>query len=218
MAIRKHVQWNGKRCVGYVDIGTGIETDARSGQMLYPRQKKHMIKLIRNTLADWRALIDSEGKIINWNYFKKLVDLHENEGLHAANKLSRRHINFKKEIMKVKFAVQVFSRSVAESLFCSHDPYLPQFEEVDATANFCLIINGLFDALNSRNVLSRSLWGQPLTLENKFAFVDLFKRSVQYLSTLKTVDSTNILDSFSILSIQNIFGDVVKITEIYSNI
>lgn len=71
----------------------------------------HMIELIRNTLADWDELIHNEGSTIKWEYFKKM------EVLHAGNKLSRRDLlNFNREIMKVKPAVQVFSATTAVAL------------------------------------------------------------------------------------------------------
>lgn len=264
MAIRKHVEWNGKRFVGYVDIGTGTTSDiipearealvfmlvalnsrwkiavgyfllngisalekanlvteclkiisecdiriasltfdgtstnfamsTKLGAVLsYPEAKPwflhpitnervhimldvcHMVKLIRNTLADWGLLVDGEGRVINWNYFKDLVHLQKTEGLHAANKLCRRHVYYKREIMKVKLAVQIFSKSVADALnFCDFDLKLPQFKEAAATANFCQIINDVFDALNSRNVLSKSTWGKPLTMDNEKAFEFFF--------------------------------------------
>jgi hypothetical protein len=78
-----------------------------------------MVKLIRNTLADWHILVDEDGRKIKWEFFKTLVDLQQTEVLHAAHKLTQRHIIFRQEIMKVRLAVQIFSRRVADALhFC----------------------------------------------------------------------------------------------------
>ena len=45
--------------------------------------------------------------------------MQEQEHLHCANKLTRHHINFENQKMKVHLATQLFSRSVAKSLeFC----------------------------------------------------------------------------------------------------
>jgi hypothetical protein len=104
----------------------------------------HMVKLIRNTLADWHILVDEDGRKIKWEFFKTLVDLQQTEGLHAANKLTQRHINFRQEIMKVRLAVQIFSRSVAAALdFCNKDLNLKSFADSEGTSNFCRKLNDI---------------------------------------------------------------------------
>lgn len=74
-----------------------------------------MLKLVRNTLGDWGTLYHQNGKSIEWDYLKKLVDLQEKGGLHLATKL-RRHIWYFKEKMKVSLGAQTFSASVADAL------------------------------------------------------------------------------------------------------
>jgi hypothetical protein len=104
----------------------------------------HMVKLIRNTLADWYILVDEDGRKIKWEFVKTLVDLQQTEGLHAANKLTQPHINFRQEIMKVRLAVQIFSRSVAAALdFCNKDLNLKSFADSEGTSNFCRKLNDI---------------------------------------------------------------------------
>jgi hypothetical protein len=181
----------------------------------------HMVKLLRNTLADWHILVDEDGRKIKWEFFKTLVDLQQTEGLHAANKLTQRHINFKQEIMKVRLAVQIFSRSVAAALdFCNKDLNLKSFADSEGTSNFCRKLNDIFDALNSRNLLSKSSWGKPLTLENITSFTTFFESSIQYISTLHTPDGQNILMTrrrtgfigliICLTSVQNMVDDLIK--------
>jgi hypothetical protein len=59
----------------------------------------HMIKLIRNALEHFKYLCDKDDGLIRWKYFEELVNLQKKIGLHAAIKIRRRHLNFKKEIM-----------------------------------------------------------------------------------------------------------------------
>ena len=40
-----------------------------------------MLKLVRNTFADGRILIDGEGDTINWTHIVDIHSLQENEGL-----------------------------------------------------------------------------------------------------------------------------------------
>jgi hypothetical protein len=83
----------------------------------------HMVKLIRNTLCEWGRLRDNSNDTqIRWNFFEQLVNLQDSIGLHAANKITQRHLRFKTEIMKVKLAVQLLSDSVTDALdFCNSD-------------------------------------------------------------------------------------------------
>ena len=54
--------------------------------------------------------------------------------------------------MKVNLAVQIFSRSVAKSLkFCREVLKLPEFSESEPTEEFLLVVNDIFDILNSRS-------------------------------------------------------------------
>lgn len=66
--------------------------------------------------------------MIRWEYFTKLHSIQVNEGLHLSNKL--RHIEYHKQKMKVKLAVQIFSSSVADALdICKSDLQLSEFTE-----------------------------------------------------------------------------------------
>jgi len=112
----------------------------------------HDLKLVRNVLADKKVLIDHKGNLIEWKYFLLLEELQRQESLHLGNKLKKIHVNYKNQIMKVKLAAQLFSRSVADALkLCKSDLELPAFKHAGATIKFILIINDLFDILNSKN-------------------------------------------------------------------
>jgi hypothetical protein len=123
--------------------------------------------------------------------------------------------------MKVRLAVQIFSRSVAAALdFCNKDLNLKSFADSEGTSNFCRKLNDIFDALNSRNLLSKSSWGKPLTLEDITSFTTFFESSIQYISTLHTPDGQNILMTrrrtgfigliICLTSVQNMVDDLIK--------
>lgn len=69
----------------------------------------HMLKLVRNCLGDFRTIIAEDGEV-SWTYFEELHTIQENEGLHLANKLRNKHLNYQKQKMKVRLAAQLFSK------------------------------------------------------------------------------------------------------------
>jgi hypothetical protein len=83
------------------------------------------------------VVVFGDGKNICWQFFDDLVSLQEEKGLHLANKIRRRHINFQGEKMKVKLALQTFSSRVADALeYCCKDLKLQNFEDADETISF----------------------------------------------------------------------------------
>jgi hypothetical protein len=76
----------------------------------------HMLKNIRNALSFYEKLFDANGNTISWKYIERLQSIQESEGLHIANKLTKRHIKFKQNIMNVRIATQTLSNSVKDSL------------------------------------------------------------------------------------------------------
>ncbi|CAK9292215.1 unnamed protein product [Gordionus sp. m RMFG-2023] len=106
-----------------------------------------------NLLAEEEILVnESNGELIDWKFIQNLHKLQEFEGLRAANKLRKAHIAFHKQKMKVKLAVQVFSASVANSLLFAQHQEITGFHNCDGTINFILMIDQMFDYLNTRNL------------------------------------------------------------------
>ena len=285
MAIRKHVEWDGKRFRGFVDLGTGINDDSLPpatdalvymavslnsnwkvpcgyflvngltgnekagltkeciaklhdvgvkvvsftcdgptshqsmlkalGARLSPDNLQaffehpcdpnakiyvfldacHMIKLVRNTMSDWKILKDKHGSAINWEYLVKLQELQESEGLHLANKLRAAHIDWKPQKMKVNLAAQTLSSSVADALeYCEGKLKLPQFQGCGPTVQFIRVFDRLFDVLNSRNPLARN-FKAPIRKSN-FEYTKKFlDEASEYIRNLKTSDGQSILTS-----------------------
>ena len=74
----------------------------------------HLIKLVRNCFGDYKNLYTADNSRISWAYLVDLNDLQTTEGLHLANKLTSKHIDFKSNKMKTCLAVQTLSKSVAK--------------------------------------------------------------------------------------------------------
>lgn len=99
----------------------------------------------------------------------------------TGNKLSKKHIEWEKNKIKVKLAVQVLSTSTANSLaFCKDDLGMKEFENADGTIKFCKTFDIATDILNSRSAFSR---GQKAPLAKKMKWNGANK-STKYRNTL----------------------------------
>lgn len=157
-------------------LGANIAAQDLKPYFIHPQSKEkvyiildicHMIKLIRNSFATSINMHDICGNKIDWQYIVNLVYLQEQEGLRAATKLSRRHLEWKREKMNVKLAAQTLSTSVANALdFCAIDLKLQQFNNSESTSLFIRNMNNIFDLLNSRNLLCKNETQQPISLSN----------------------------------------------------
>lgn len=99
----------------------------------------HMVKLARNMLKLYSSIISPTGTV-RWKYISDLNDVQEQEGLHAANKITHRHINFEGQKMKVALAAQTLSRSVATALCMLLEAGHPQFQDWLPTIKFIQVI------------------------------------------------------------------------------
>jgi hypothetical protein len=123
----------------------------------------HMMKLWRNLLAQC-GQIKWEFGIIDWKFIRALYFVQSTEKIVAANKLDRTHIEFERHKMKVKFAVQASSSSVADAIdFCRIDLKDPQFQGSEGTCHFIRQLDSVFDILNSRHPYEKGKNG-PLAL------------------------------------------------------
>lgn len=283
MAIRKKVEWTGDKVVGYVDCGTGIDTDCThiarealvfmlvavnaawkvpvayffingltalekaalvsqcleqihtTGALVasltfdgtitnlsmcknlganlninglkpyfeHPITKHkvfifmdacHMIKLIRNCLGT-KKIIGVKNNKVEWRYFDLLVELQNDEGLHAGTKLRYRHVEWAQEKMKVRLATQTFSKSVADAfLYLCEDLKLESFAEVQETAKFALIFNNVFDILNSRTQFAKYDYQKALSPDTKELFFNTMTSTIDYIKSLK-LDGEPILNT-----------------------
>nr|CAH7715037.1 unnamed protein product [Callosobruchus chinensis] len=89
--------------------------------------------------------------------------------------------------MKVSLAAQTFSRSVADALrFLEKDLALNEFQGAEATANFSVIINNIFDIFNSKSRRKTGFLGFIICIDNLQAFYMEYVIKYQYLSYILT--------------------------------
>ena len=75
-----------------------------------------------------------------------LYDLKQTEGIRAANKLSRLHVQYQENKTKVKLAAQLFSSSVGKALLYLEETGHHQFIGAGVTVRFILLIDQAFDS------------------------------------------------------------------------
>ena len=179
----------------------------------------HMLKLMRNMLADKGTLVDVNGGKIKWDFLVELKKLQTKEGLREGNKVTSRHIAWEKQKMKVNLAAQTLSSSVAEALeFCRDDLMLEEFKDCGATVKFIRTVDRVFDTLNSRNPLAKGCKA-PLRKSNEQFWRPFVLEAKQYLFDLKLSDGTRICESnrktgvvgliVSLTSFCHLFDDLV---------
>ncbi|KAF2886050.1 hypothetical protein ILUMI_20123, partial [Ignelater luminosus] len=155
----------------------------------------HMLKLFRNLLADVGFIYDSDRNAIKWDYIVRLHQIQKYEGVHCANKLQEKHINFSNQKMKVSLAAQTLSNSVANVLLFLRDGlHLPEFKDVGPTATFIKFVDRTFDILNSVDVWSKGSKA-PITTFNEESTKFNLNEAIAYFSKLKLADGTLISES-----------------------
>lgn len=134
-------------------------------------------------------MYDGNNGIVNWQYFDNLVKTQENEKLHLATKIRRRHMNWYREKMRVKIAAQTLSRSTAVALeYLRTSQYGNEdFKDSEPTEKFCLIFNNLFDIMNSRTKYGK-YFKQGLQKSNETEILSELVRIKDYILTLKGPD------------------------------
>ncbi|KAG0415141.1 hypothetical protein HPB47_007694 [Ixodes persulcatus] len=127
MSIKKRVNLDGKKVIKYCDLDHGIlNNDSVAyakhalGEVYGVLDACHMLKLMRNLLAEKQRIRDGEGRVVAWKYIEALGSLQQQQGLHAANKLRKQHIDFKSRMMKASLAGQPLSRCLLTRKL-SHD-------------------------------------------------------------------------------------------------
>ncbi len=212
------------------ELGANMSPPNLKPYFVHPSDKKkkvyvlldicHMLKLIRNTLADGGILVDGDGRKICWEYITALQKLQESEGLRLGNKLKQAHTNWWQQKMKVILAAQTFSASVADAIdYCRDTLKLPEFQGSQATVEFIRTFDHLFDVLNSRNPCAKG-YKAPLRKSNQETWAAFFEESYTYIMGLRNTAGTLMYKTrrktgfvgflVAIKSMEQIFSDLVE--------
>ena len=88
--------------------------------------------------------------------------------------------------MKVSIAAQTLSHSVASAITFLRNLGLQEFKESKATSDFILLMNNIFDMLNSKSKFGKHT-KKPISLEN---FYDIEAYLLNGIETLKSLKDT----------------------------
>lgn len=86
----------------------------------------HMEKLVRNTLAIKKIFYDDKNEKVEFKYFERLYEFSKKNDFHT-HKLSKRHMQWRRNMMSVRVAVETFSESVASSMQFLMEQKHPEF-------------------------------------------------------------------------------------------
>lgn len=143
----------------------------------------HMEKLARNTLASKQIIYDAQGNKIEWRYFESLYQFSTAYDL-KTHKLTKKHMDWKRNSMNVALAVETFSESVAITMQFLKNQGVSQFEGCEHTIAFIKRMNTIFDIFNTRNCKDRNIFKRVLSKENKRVIFDFFDETIQYFKSL----------------------------------
>lgn len=174
----------------------------------------HAIKLVRNAFGELRVFYDIYGRKIDYSYLEHLLNLQEAAGLHMATKLTKAHILFQKQKMKVRLATQLLSDSVADALeYCAYLK-IPEFEGCEGTINFIKLINSVFDVLNSRSIRPPG-WKKAMFPGNIGLVEALFEGAISYLQNLTLQSGQKLVDSRRKTGFGGLILDMVSSIRLY---
>ena len=149
---------------------------------------------MRNALGSWKTLIDGKNNVIRWQHIVDLYEYQKNNGFTLANKLTKQHVMFEKKPMKVKYAVQVLSQSVANALLTMSELKQEKFENVEATVEYLTTFDSIYDIMNSRSLQDK--FGKAAVQEkNEKNWKANFEKTAAYICTLKSNTGKPVLQS-----------------------
>jgi hypothetical protein len=115
-------------------------------------------------------------------FIKALYDIQQQHILHLGNKLKTKHIQWQKHKMKVSIAAQTLSASVASAITFLRENHVPEFKDSNATSDFILQMNNLFDILNSKSKFGRQ-FKAPITTESYVEILSYLNESIKFLTS-----------------------------------
>lgn len=118
----------------------------------------HMLKLVRNAIASKEQFTDSEGKLIAWSHYTKLVEISKINGCDLTHEMNNKHLNWKRRIMKVDLAAQTLSESTARAIEFLKEKNQEGFEDAAGTVEFTrfLISYSIFSIRRKMNMIQIS--------------------------------------------------------------
>lgn len=175
----------------------------------------HMIKLVRNALAQYKIMVDSEGRTIEWRFFEKLVEI----GLKSdfvSHKMNQAHLDVTRNAMRVGLAAQTLSSSVASSMKSLMDRGNSDFQGCAGTIKFIKMFDKIFDVLNSDVFRADNIYKTPITPSSKDRIFNFLDKAVGYIKGLTFFDGTPAIQHERKTGFKGIIADIVNVKSIYT--
>ena len=158
----------------------------------------HLLKNARNFLERRNVHVPGVPGVASWNHIVTLHELDTKESLKLIPRVTHQHITGLKfsSRMKVKYAANVLSHSVASALNYLLDlGKLPS--SASATSHYCQQINDIFDVLNSSSPRATNIFRRPYKTDGRSAI--FLQEALDWLKLLKRNNSDrkqNFIDGF----------------------
>lgn len=144
----------------------------------------HMEKLVRNTLASKKIFYDKNNNKIQWRYIEALYEYSRGHDFRT-HKLTKKHIDFKRNVMNVRIAAETFSLSVPNSIEYLMEEQRPEFQGAKPTIDFIRMMDKLFNVFNSKRLHDENVFKRALSPSNKRIIFEFLKECIEFFKTLK---------------------------------
>ena len=139
--------------------------------------------------------------------------------MHLANKLSKPHVRYHNQKIKVKYAVQVLSKSVATAIdYCRDVLKLKQFSDSECTTEFLRKMDTIFNVMNSSCGPNARDSKAPLSADNKESWLKGFDETEMYIYELSDATGKAILDGRRKTGFLGVLSNIQALKQLYLNL
>lgn len=162
----------------------------------------HLLKSLRNNFCNDASLkFHISDQLVRW---QDIVDTYKvdskSEVARSMIKITTVHLNptsFQK--MRVKYAAQIFSKSVAAAILTAHATNELKSSTALETAKFLITINDIFDALNSRVLNDANPIRSAISVFNEKP-LQVLKNAVQFFDSIKVYRNNKLANNIYCIS------------------
>ena len=150
-------------------------------------------------------------------YIRKLHRAQQKDMLHLGNKLKAKHVPWQNHKLKVSVAAQTLSHSVYAAITFLRNLKLKEFKDSKRTSDFILLLNNLFDILNSKSKFGKN-YKKPITLENILEVEGYLKSGIETLNFLKDANGLPLLSGLRKMFVIGFYISALSILNISKNL
>lgn len=152
----------------------------------------HLLKSLRNNFINTKLKFKVNGHFVSWFDVIKTYEIdRKSTTTRTLTKLTDIHLypnNFQK--MKVKYAAQIFSNSVAAAVKSAAQIYAFESTTAHYTSDFLKNINNIFDSLNSNLLTDANPNRKPLSIDKPTSLNNL-QFGLDYFKTIEIFENGN---------------------------